>query len=146
MYIIHARWFYDKFLSIYWICGSNTLCSASSARQQEIFGGRNFRGNKFSRAGVWSRKLRKFPAIRCWRQCSYICSCSFLHASNCLQIVFTEHSLLHRPLPDFISQPWRKIRRRPGSLIVMDRKWWTRLVHNVNSVCTNQVHHFQFVT
>ena len=40
------------FLSIYWICGSNTLCSASSARQQEIFGGRNFRGNKFSRAGV----------------------------------------------------------------------------------------------
>ena len=25
------------FLSIYWICGSNTLCSASSARQQEIF-------------------------------------------------------------------------------------------------------------
>ena len=26
-----------NFLSIYWICGSNTLCSASSARQQEIF-------------------------------------------------------------------------------------------------------------
>ena len=41
-----------NFLSIYWICGSNTLCLASSARQQEIFGGRNFRGNKFSRAGV----------------------------------------------------------------------------------------------
>jgi len=48
------------FLSIYWICGSNTLCSASSARQQEILGGRNFHGNKFSRAGVWSWKSRKF--------------------------------------------------------------------------------------
>ena len=34
----------------YWICGSKKLCST---RQQEIFGGRNFRGNKFSRAGVW---------------------------------------------------------------------------------------------
>ena len=47
------------FLSIYWICGSNTLCSASSAHQWEIFGGRNFRGNKFSRAGIWSWKSRK---------------------------------------------------------------------------------------
>ena len=25
---------------------------------------------------------------------------------------------------------------------VMDRKWWTRLVRNVDSVCTNRVHHF----
>ena len=25
------------------------------------------------------------------------------------------HSLVPRPLPDFISQPWRKIGRRPGS-------------------------------
>ena len=25
----------------------------------------------------------------------------------------------------------------------MDQKWWTRLVHNVDSVCTNRVHHFQ---
>ena len=49
-----------NFLSIYWICGSNTLCSASSARQPEIFGGTNFRGNKFLRAGVWSRKSWKF--------------------------------------------------------------------------------------
>ena len=47
-------------LSIYWICGSNTLWSASSTRQQEIFWGRHFRGNRFSRAGVWSWKLRKF--------------------------------------------------------------------------------------
>ena len=31
-----------NFLSIYWICGSNALCSASSACQQEIFGGKNF--------------------------------------------------------------------------------------------------------
>ena len=56
------------FLSIYWICSStwtHCMCSASrsSARQQEIFG-RNFRGNKFSWAGVWLRKSRKFPAIR----------------------------------------------------------------------------------
>ena len=28
--------------------------------QQEICGGKNFHGNKFSRAGVWSRKSRKF--------------------------------------------------------------------------------------
>ena len=49
-----------NFLSIYWICGSNTLCSASSACQQEIFGGRNFCENKFSRAGIWSQKSRKF--------------------------------------------------------------------------------------
>ena len=25
-------------------------------------------------------------------------------------------SLVPRPLPDFISQPWRKIRRRPGTI------------------------------
>ena len=25
-----------------------------------------------------------------------------------------QYSLVPRPLPDFISQPWRKIRRRPG--------------------------------
>ena len=49
-----------NFLSIYWICGSNTLCLKSSACQQEIFGGRNFCGNNFSQAGVWLRKLRKF--------------------------------------------------------------------------------------
>jgi len=29
---------------------------------------------------------------------------------------------------------------------VMDRKWWTRLVRNVDSVCTNRVHHFRSVT
>ena len=38
-----------NFLSIYWICGSNTLCSASSARQQEIFAGTNFRELAFDR-------------------------------------------------------------------------------------------------
>ena len=37
------------FLLIYWICGSNTLCSASSARQQDVFGGRNFRKLTFDR-------------------------------------------------------------------------------------------------
>ena len=36
--------------SIYWICGSKTLCPARC--QHKIFGGRNFHGIKFSRAGV----------------------------------------------------------------------------------------------
>ena len=42
-----------NFLSIYWICDSNRLCSAFSARQQEIFGkifaGTNFRELAFDR-------------------------------------------------------------------------------------------------
>ena len=50
-------------------------------------------------------------------------------------------SLVPRPLPDFNSQPWRKIGRRPGikttQNYVTDRKWWIRLVHNVESVCTS---------
>ena len=37
------------------------------------------------------------------------------------------YSLIPRPLPDFISQPWRKIGRRPGQ----DGKWWTWLVHSI---------------
>ena len=37
-------------------------------------------------------------------------------------------SLVPKPLPDFISQPWIKIGRRPGIIAVMDRKWRTRLV------------------
>ena len=41
-------------------------------------------------------------------------------------------SLVPRPLPDFILQPWRKIGRRPGikttQNYVTDRKWWTRFV------------------
>ena len=43
-------------------------------------------------------------------------------------------SLVPRPLPDFISQPWRKIGRRPSTIYVTDRKWWTRLVRNVDPV------------
>ena len=43
-------------------------------------------------------------------------------------------SLVPRPLPDFISQPWRKIGRRPVPIYVTDRKWWTRLVRNVDPV------------
>ena len=59
------------------------------------------------------------------------------HSDKCS----TRNSLVPRPLPDFISQPWRKIGRRPGiktmQNYVTDRKWWTRLVRNVDSVCTN---------
>ena len=33
----------------------------------KIFGGRNFRGNKFSRAGVWSRKSRNFYLAKIFR-------------------------------------------------------------------------------
>ena len=29
---------------------------------------------------------------------------------------------------------------------VTDQKWWTLLVCNMDSVCTNRVHHFQSVT
>ena len=29
---------------------------------------------------------------------------------------------------------------------VTDRKWWTRLVRSVDSVCTNRVHHFRSMT
>ena len=29
---------------------------------------------------------------------------------------------------------------------VKERKWWIQLVRNVNSVCTNRVHHFQPMT
>ena len=48
-------------------------------------------------------------------------------------------SLVPRPLPDFISQPWRKIGRRPGSKIRHGPEM-------VDSVCTNRVHHFRSVT
>ena len=39
-------------------------------------------------------------------------------------------SLVPRPLLDFISQPWRKIGRRPAwdQNYITDRKWWTRFV------------------
>ena len=33
----------------------------------------------------------------------------------CVAVVYIGTSLVPRPLPDFISQPWRKIGRRPGS-------------------------------
>ena len=42
-------------------------------------------------------------------------------------------SLVPRPLPDFVSQLWRKIGRRPGT-ITTSQKWWTQLVRNVDSV------------
>ena len=32
-----------NFLSIYWICGSNTLCSSARNFEEEIFAGTNFR-------------------------------------------------------------------------------------------------------
>ena len=53
----------QNYLSIYWICGSNTLCLASSARQGEIFGGRNFRELAFD---CKISTLRKFLAIWYW--------------------------------------------------------------------------------
>ena len=48
----------------------------------------------------------------------------------------------HQLHPDFISQPWRKIGRRPGIIT----KWWTRLVQTESMLCTNRVHHFQSMT
>ena len=70
-------------------------------------------------------------------------------------------SLVPRPLPDFISQPWRKIGRRPGSKTTSRTgngglsqyvmwTWFVRnvdsVVRNVDSVCTDRVHHFRSVT
>ena len=56
-----------------------------------------------------------------------------------LSLSLSSLSLVPRPLPDFISQLRRKIGRRPGiktlQNYVTDRKWWTWLVCNVDSVC-----------
>ena len=67
------------------------------------------------------------------------------YASNEIQMLIGLHdapqnnlllSLVPRPLPDFISQLWRKIRRRPGirtaQNYVTDRIWWIRLVRNMD--------------
>ena len=43
-----------------WFTGSAALRQCSTHCQQENFGGKNFHGNKFSQAGVWSRKSWKF--------------------------------------------------------------------------------------
>ena len=62
------------------------------------------------------------------------------------QGILKHTSLIPRPLPDISSQPWRKIGRRPGSLLHHGPKWWTQLVCNVDLVCTNRVHHFRPMT
>ena len=48
-------------------------------------------------------------------------------------------SLVPRPLPDFISQAWRKIWRGPGIIATSqaEKGGGTRLVRNVDSICTN---------
>ena len=44
-------------------------------------------------------------------------------------------SLVPRPLPDFISQPWRKIREKAWDQnYVTDQKWWTRLVQTESTI------------
>ena len=48
-------------------------------------------------------------------------------------------SLVPRPHPDFISQPWRKIGRRPGIKLRHDRKWWTQLRNDGNVPTHNYV-------
>ena len=49
-----------NFLSIYWICDSNRLCSAFSARQQEIFG-RIFAGTNFRELAFDRENRENFP-------------------------------------------------------------------------------------
>ena len=60
---------------------------------------------------------------------------------QCLVVTVTavSSSLVPRPHPDFISQPAMEKNREKAweQNYVMDRKWWTRLVRNVDSVCTN---------
>ena len=47
-------------------------------------------------------------------------------------------SLVPRPLPDFYLAAVEKNREKAWDQnYVTDRKWWTRLVRNVDSVCTN---------
>ena len=57
-----ARCFYDKLGSILSLDArlDANIRLAFSTYQPKIFGGRNFRGTKFSRLGVRSRKSRKF--------------------------------------------------------------------------------------
>ena len=61
---------------------------------------------------------------------------------------FISVNLVPRPPPDFIllAAVEKKLGEGLGSLLVTDRKWWTRLVHNVDSVHTNRVHHFRPMT
>ena len=57
---------------------------------------------------------------------------------NYIRINLVYNNLVPRPLPDFISQAWRKIRRRPGikttQNYVTDRKWWFVLTESTISV------------
>ena len=50
--------------------------------------------------GSISTKFFVTVSLICWRKCITV-------------------SLIPRPLPDFISQPWRKIRRRPGIIATL---------------------------
>ena len=75
------------------------------------------------------------------------------NASSFLGHTFHTHYHVHtgdssshvpKPLPDFMSQPWRKIGRRPGvKTTLRTGRWWTRSVRNVDSVCTYRVYHFR---
>ena len=60
-----------------------------------------------------------------------------------ISLTIFSHSLVPRPLPDFISQPWRKIGRRPGTITTSrtgnggldSYVMWTRF-HNDGNVPT----------
>ena len=74
-------------------------------------------------------------AYLCWRH------------TYCQWPIIKLTSLVPRPLQDFISQPWRKIGRRPGiKTMPQTGKWWTRLVQTESTLHTDRDHHFQSVT
>ena len=62
--------------------------------------------------------------------------CKYRGAGN-LWDIWSLASLVPRPLPDFISQPWRKSEAWDQNYVT-DRKSWVGSVHNVDSLCTNR--------
>ena len=55
-------------------------------------------------------------------------------------------SLVPRPLPDFISQPWRKIGEGLGSKLRHGPEMVDSVVQTESTLHTNRVHHFRSVT
>ena len=95
--------------------------------------------------------LRSTPIYLCFSTCSYEHVASSPGHSQILSRSCRENR------EKAWDQNYAKLRHRPEMVdsvctnrtmqnYVTDRKWWTRLVCNVDSVCTNRVHHFRSVT
>ena len=62
---------------------------------------------------------RGLPQLQIWITIAYL-SC-WMSICTCQGTNLVYSSLIPRPLPDFISQPWRKVGRRPGNITTL----WT---------------------